>query len=439
MAVTQHTVVVRRGERVEGLKRRVYKLTVGKGKTAQVRRCTEDSVTLGSHEGNTMVIAQPGVSRFHARLELDTLGWLLTDLDSTNGTFVNGLRVLAAYLEPKAKIGLGDVELTFDVEREETELGLSQADRFGALLGGSAAMRRLFDELERIAPADSTVLLQGETGCGKDLVAQELHRHSPRRDGPFVVVDCGGLPEALIEAELFGHEKGAFTGADRTRSGAFEESHGGTLFLDEIAELPPQLQVKILRALESRQVKRLGSNEWRKIDVRVISATHQDLARLCNQRQFREDLYYRLAVLTVRIPPLRERLEDLPLLVGAILEETGAGRVSLDETLLGALRGRRWAGNVRELRNVIQRAVVLGAEAALADGADARATSTGEEPFKIAKAKAIEDFERAYLADLLERHRGNVAAAARAAEVDPAWIFRLVKRHNIDVAALRRR
>jgi transcriptional regulator with GAF, ATPase, and Fis domain len=437
MSHTLHTVVVRRGERATGLKRRVYRLSVGKGKNATVRRCVEDQVTIGSHEANQLVIAHPTVSRYHARLELAPAGYLLTDLDSTNGTFVDGMRIIQAYVEPKARIRLGEVEVLFEVEREETELGLSQADRFGALLGQSPTMRRLFDELERVAPAESTVLLQGETGSGKDLVANEIHRHSPRRDGPFVVVDCGGLPETLIEAELFGHERGAFTGADRSRPGAFEQADGGTLFLDEIAELSPALQIKLLRALEARTVKRLGSNEWRKVDVRVISATHQDLVRLCNQRQFREDLYYRIAVLTLRIPPLRDRLEDLPLLISAILEESGGvGRLELSDELMTALRGRRWAGNVRELRNVIQRAQVLGADEALGDASEQKAG--GEEPFKVAKARHIEEFEKGYLVDLLQRWHGNVAGAARAAEVDPAWIFRLVKRHGIDVAAMRR-
>jgi transcriptional regulator with PAS, ATPase and Fis domain len=208
-----------------------------------------------------------------------------------------------------------------------------------------------------------------------------------------------------------------------------------------VAELSPALQAKLLRALEARMVKRLGSNDWRKIDVRVIAATHQDLARLCNQRQFREDLYFRLAVLTVRLPPLRERLEDLPLLVHAILEESGesgGGRLQLDDRLLEALRARHWAGNVRELKNVVQRALVLGAEALVSADDDRAVRASTEEPFKIAKARAIEQFEKQYLTELLVRHRGNVAGAARAAEVDAAWIFRLVKRHAIDLAKLRR-
>jgi DNA-binding NtrC family response regulator len=435
---TVHTVAVQRAGRIEGLRRRVYRLTVGRGKGALICRSVDDAVTIGSHEGNGLVIADPTVSRFHARIELDANGFLLRDLDSTNGTHVGGLRIQAVYLPPKARLTLGEVEVLFEVQREETELGLSPSDRFGALWGQSAVMRRMFDQLGPIAAAESTVLIEGETGSGKDLVASEIHRHSPRRKGPFVVVDCGGLPEPLIEAELFGHERGAFTGAINARAGAFEEAHGGTLFLDELAELSPAVQSKLLRALEARMVKRLGSNDWRKVDVRVVAATHQDLARRCNQRLFREDLYFRLAVLKVRVPPLRERLEDLPLLVNAILDEEGAtDRFALDERLLATLRARHWAGNVRELRNVVQRALVLGA-AAFSEEAAAGGGGATQEAYKMAKARAIEEFERQYLRALLERHGGNVAQAARGAEVDPAWIFRLVKRYGIDVAALRR-
>ncbi|HEX9100577.1 MAG TPA: sigma 54-interacting transcriptional regulator [Polyangia bacterium] len=436
---TIHTVAVQRGGRVEGLRRRVYRLTVGRGKGALVCRSIDDSVTIGSHAGNGLVIADPTVSRFHARIELDRHGFLLTDLDSTNGTWVAGLRVSAVYLPPKAKLQLGDVEVLFEVQKEAEELPLLQADRFGALVGQSAAMRRLFEELRQVAASDVTVLLSGETGTGKDLAASELHRHSARRDRPFVVVDCGGLPESLIDAELFGHERGAFTGANAARAGAFEEADGGTLFLDEVAELSPMMQVKLLRAIEARTVKRLGSNDWRKVDVRVVTATHQDLARLCNQRLFREDLYFRLAVVKLRLPPLRERLDDLPLLVQAALDEIGAaGSLALDERLLSALKARHWAGNVRELRNVVQRAVVLGPNALVDEAAESRALGD-EEPYKLAKARAIEEFERRYLVGLLERHGGTVAKAARAADVDPAWLFRLIKRYQIDVASLRTR
>jgi two-component system, NtrC family, response regulator GlrR len=433
---TVHTIAVARGGRVEGLRRRIYRLTVGRGKGALVCRSIDDSVTIGSHAGNGLCIADPTVSRFHARIELDRNGFLLSDLDSTNGTYVGGMRVGAVYLPLKAKLQLGDVEVLFEVQKEAQELPLAQADRFGALVGQSAAMRRLFEELKQVAESDATVLLSGETGTGKDLAAAELHRHSARRDRPFVVVDCGGLPETLVDAELFGHERGAFTGANAARAGAFEEADGGTLFLDEVAELSVAMQVKLLRAIEARTVKRLGSNDWRKVDVRVVTATHQDLARLCNQRLFREDLYFRLAVVKLRLPPLRERLDDLPLLVQAALDETGGAGFTLDERLLQALRARHWAGNVRELRNVVQRAVVLGPAALVDEGVESRALGE-EEPYKLAKARAIEEFERRYLVGLLERNGGTVAKAARAADVDAAWLFRLIKRYKIDVASLR--
>ncbi|HEY2743929.1 MAG TPA: sigma 54-interacting transcriptional regulator [Polyangia bacterium] len=433
---TVHTIAIARAGRVEGLRRRVYRLTVGRGKGALVCRSIDDSVTIGSHSGNGLVVADPTVSRFHARIELDAHGFLLTDLDSTNGTWIGDMRVVSAYLPLKAKVQLGDVEVAFEVQRDEKELPLSTADRFGALVGQSATMRRLFQELAQVAASDATVLLSGETGSGKDLAATEIHRHSARRDRPFVVVDCGGLPESLIEAELFGHERGAFTGADSARAGAFEAADGGTIFLDEVAELSPPMQAKLLRAIEARTVKRIGSNDWRKIDVRVIAATHQDLARLCNQRLFREDLYFRLAVVRLRVPPLRERLDDLPLLVKHALDEIGGATLDLDERTLAALRARHWAGNVRELRNVVQRAVVLGPAALVDENIGAHAVG-GEEPYKEAKARAIEQFERRYLEGLLERAGGTVAKAARAADVDPAWLFRLIKRYQIDVTRLR--
>ena len=322
---------------------------------------------------------------------------------------------------------------------EEAPIAPIPIHHFGELVGRSPAMFRLFEELAQIAPSDSTVLVQGETGSGKDLVAQEIHKHSTRRDGPFVVVDCGGLPDTLIEAELFGHERGAFTGADRSRPGAFEMARGGTLFLDEIGELPLAMQTKLLRVLDARKVKRLGSNEWREVDVRVIAATHQSLAQRANQRLFRKDLYFRLAVLNLRVPPLRERLDDLPLLIRSILEEKGAlDALVIDEPLLAVLRSQTWSGNVRELRNVIERSLILGVDALASDDSDVDNPSVaGEERFKVLKALAVERFEKKYLLDLLERYKGNIAAASRAGRINKAWIFQLVRRYGISVQEIR--
>ncbi len=431
--MTHHTVLVpgALGE-PERLRRAYYRLSTGRGRDQLVYRGTADQVTIGSHPANALVLPQVTVSRFHARLELDATGYRLVDLESTNGTHVGALRIGSAYIEHKARLRFGDVEVLFEIERDEAELDLEEGARWGAALGRSPAMRRLFDQLGRAAPTPSTVLLTGETGVGKDVLAEEVHLRSGRT-GPFVIVDCGALPEGLIDSELFGHERGAFTGADSARAGAFEEAAGGTLFLDEIGELPLDVQSRLLRVLEERRVKRVGADRWHSVDVRVIAATHRDLARMCNERRFREDLYYRLSVVALRVPPLRERPEDIPLLVESFLVAAGADP-TVDRRLMAELATRRWPGNVRELRNVVERGLTLGPDHEDLDPRD----GGGEEPFKVAKARAVEAFERRYLEELLRRHNGVVAQAARAGQVDPAWIFRLVKRHGIALGAMRR-
>jgi transcriptional regulator with GAF, ATPase, and Fis domain len=433
-----HTVVVPGGPgRAEHLQRAFYRLSSGRGRDQLSYRGCDDVVTIGTHPANQLVLPQATVSRFHARIELDAVGYRLVDLESTNGTFVGALRIGSAYVVPKVKLRFGDVEAVFELEREQAALELGAGDRWGAVVGRSPVMRRLFEQLDAVAASDSTVLIVGETGVGKDLLAEELHRHSPRRDRPFIVVDCGALPEALIDSELFGHERGAFTGADVARAGAFEAAHGGTIFLDEIGELALPLQAKLLRVLERREVKRLGANHPRPVDVRVLCATHRDLPRMCNQRLFREDLFYRLSVITMRVPPLRDRIEDLPLLATTFLQEAGAS-FTLDDGVLAALSGRRWPGNIRELRNLLQNAMALGPDALADESRAAPPLSAGEQPYKVAKAHAIEQFERGFLEALLARHKGNVASAAREAQVDAAWIFRLLKRYGIERKTPRR-
>ena len=438
---THHTVVVAGAlGRAEHLRRAYYTLSSGRGRERLAFRGCADVVTIGSNPANDLVLPQAAVSRFHARIELDAYGYRLVDLDSTNGTFVAGLRIGSAYIVPKTKLRCGDVDVVFELERDHAELGLGAGERWGAVIGRSPVMRRLFEQLEQVAPTQSTVLLQGETGVGKDLIAEELHRRSTRKQGPFVVVDCGSLPEELIASELFGHERGAFTGADVARAGAFESADGGTLFLDEIGELALPLQAMLLRAIERREVKRVGSDVARSIDIRVITATHRDLARMCNQRLFREDLFYRLSVVTLRVPALRDRSNDLPLLIASFLAE-GGGSLHIDDALLESLSRRRWPGNVRELRNLLESALVVGAT--VLTNEPAISLSRGDDPnaelcYKVAKARAIERFERGYLETLLTRHQGNVAHAARVAHVDAAWLFRLIKRYDLDVRSMRR-
>jgi DNA-binding NtrC family response regulator len=294
---------------------RRFRLTVLEGPDAG-RACGPegDRATVGSAPGADLVLTDRTVSRVHFEIGVSAEGFLLRDLGSTNGTYLEGYRVREVFLRDGARLGVGQTLIEFGLDEREREVELSAQHTFGPLAGADPSMRRLFATLTRIAPTDATVLIEGETGTGKELVAQAIHQHSRRRDGPFVVVDASSLPATLIESELFGHEKGAFTGATLAKAGAFEEADGGTVFLDELGELPLELQPKLLRVLEAREVRRIGSaHAPRRVDVRVIAATNRDLRRLINQGLFRADLYYRLAVVSVLLPPLRERPGDIPL------------------------------------------------------------------------------------------------------------------------------
>src|SRR4051812_12930569 len=290
----------------------VARVTVG-----TATREFDDVVRIGSHPSNEIVLEDPTVSRFHCRLSRENGAWRIADLGSKNGTRVDGVRVLAAEIERSVTLTLGDTTLQVRLGARSSSPPSARRTSFGAIVGESVAMQKLFAILERVAASDIDVLIHGESGTGKELVATELVQRSGRADGPIVVFDCGAISPSLVESELFGHVRGAFTGADREREGAFEAADGGTLFLDEIGELPLELQPKLLRALEAREVRRVGQNRPKRVDVRVIAATNRDLEPEVNRDRFREDLYYRLAKLTVRVPPLRDRLGDIPLLVQA--------------------------------------------------------------------------------------------------------------------------
>ncbi|HEX3763849.1 MAG TPA: sigma-54 dependent transcriptional regulator [Kofleriaceae bacterium] len=307
---------------------------------------------------------------------------------------------------------------------------------FADIAGSAPVMRRLLSLLERAAATEVTILLEGETGTGKGALADAVHRASPRRHRPLVVVDCGAIPTGLIEAELFGHERGSFTGADRLRIGAFEEADGGTLFLDEIGELPLDVQPKLLRAIESRTIRRIGSNQHRPIDVRLIAATCRRLGDDARAGRFRVDLFHRLAVAHLVVPPLRERREDIPAIAARLLERLGVApeRVAalLDGDHLAALMAMPWLGNVRELRNALERLLVFGelAEALPALGA-LEPGRTHAATYAEARRRALDAFERDYLGDLLRRHGGNVAAVAAAAGLHRVHVFRLIRRHRL--------
>src|SRR3984957_5799248 len=320
--------------------------------------------SIGTHSSNDVVLFDPSVSRFHCKLTCDGAGWRVQDSGSLNGTKVNGVRVRDADLTSEGTLALGDCLLTargLEPAIEEDVPDGDASSSFGALAGTSVAMRKLFAYLEKVAASDINVLIEGESGTGKEVVASEIFQRGPRADSAFVIVDCGAISPNLVESELFGHVRGAFTGADRDRGGAFAAADGGTVFLDEVGELPLELQPKLLRALEAREIRRVGETRSRKVSVRVISATNRDLEREVNRGRFREDLYFRLAVLNVRVPPLRERIEDLLVLIRVFLAALSVPEQErlFSKEVLEELAHHDWPGNVRELRNYVERTVVL--------------------------------------------------------------------------------
>jgi DNA-binding NtrC family response regulator len=377
------------------------------------------------------VLADPTVSRHHVAIVPTAKGHLVRDLGSTNGTLINGVAVERGYLAPNAVIAIGDTRLRFEVVGGDEAAALSPDSKWGRALGASPALRRLFALLPRIAESDATVLLEGETGTGKSLIASAMHEKSPRAAGPLIVVDCGAIPPNLIESELFGHEKGAFTGATSARAGAFEAAKGGTVFLDEIGELPLDMQPKLLRVLEERVVKRIGKNDSTPLDIRLIAATNRDLRLEINQGRFRSDLYYRLNTFRLRVPPLRERREDIPLLVAHYFEEMGGGEPPA--SLLSDFARHDWPGNVRELRAAVERAVLLGDPAVwqgLSEDAPApRADDNAS--FREAKERAVGQWERDYVRALIAKHQGNISRAARAVRMDRNHLRELMLRHGI--------
>jgi len=401
----------------------------------------DGKLTVGSAEGVTLRLSDPTVSRFHAELEAGANGITVRDLGSTNGTRFADALVREVTLTVETELAFGRTRVRLSIAGAHDEVETSGLSAFGEMIGASPAMRRLYLLLERAAPTTAPVLITGESGTGKELAARALHEHSPRREGPFEIVDCGGLPPTLVEAELFGHERGAFTGADVDRQGAFERADGGTLFLDELGELPLELQPKLLRALGEGEVRRLGSQKRRKVDVRVVAATNRDLRSEVNAGRFRADLYYRLAVIHLELPPLRQRLEDLLPLVRALLERISRERgvrahFEPDEELLAELARHGWPGNVRELRNYLEQLVILRMRPAL--GQPEAQTAVEWEgllslPLRAAKDEIVTRFERSYLEHLLRSSGGNVAEAARRAGVDRGTLFRTIRRHGMKV------
>jgi transcriptional regulator with GAF, ATPase, and Fis domain len=414
-----------------------------RGKQVPIPGQVGGTITVGKSADNDLVLADETVSRKHMSVTRTEKGILLKDLGSTNGVRIGSAKVEEALVEPGAIVFVGDAEVMVRVEPKGAVLTPSAADRFQIARGGSIQMRRIFALLERMAPTDATVLLMGETGTGKDVLARSIHMASARHKGPFEVVDCGAIAATLIESELFGHEKGAFTGADRANEGAFERARGGTIFLDEIGELPLALQPKLLRVLEAREVKRLGGTKSLPVDVRIIAATMRDVQDEVTAGRFRQDLYFRLAVVPITVPPLRSRPEDIPALVEDFVARAGLD-LKVSPEVMAALRSYEWPGNTRELRNVLERALYLAqasgdTELRYVDFGTTPA-DTGEDVFHFpdgvsyrdARMKIERAFEARFVQWLLNKTGGNVRAAARAAQMDRNYLSELIRKHGVD-------
>ena len=396
---------------------------------------------IGAHPDCEFDLRDDATSRFHAQIEMDAIGHRLLDLDSKNGTYVNGFRVRDVYLTNGATIQIGGAIIEFRLEEKSVDIELSKGNRFGNMLGQSTGMREIFAMLSKVSPSDITVLIEGESGTGKELVAEAVHMHSKRSNGPFVVFDCSAVAPTVIESELFGHVKGAFTGAVSDRKGAFQQADGGTLFLDELGELPLDLQPKLLRALEQKTVRPVGGDAPQPFNARIIAATNRDLAAQVSDGRFRSDLYYRLAVMKIVLPALRDRQDDIPMLVDhflSLVSQDSGQHVQVGYETIRKLQRHSWPGNIRELKNFVDRAAILATNDRLEtkyllppstnkqhegegskDNASEQAMNAIASglPFKDAKARLITHFERAYWEALLAEHKGNVSAAARQAGI----------------------
>lgn len=400
-----------------------------------------EEVLVGTGDGCDLVLSDERISREHLALTLQEIGGVqVRDLESLNGTIYQGSRLTQATLPIGATLKLGHSFLRLQPGPMHLDLAPSQQRKFGELVAESLSMRELFAVLELAAPTSSTILIEGETGTGKELCARAIHEHSARRQGPFVAVDCGALPEDLLDSELFGHVRGAFTGAAIDRAGAFQRASGGTIFLDELSGISLKAQARLLRVLEERRVRPVGSDREVEIDVRVVAASTRGLEQRVAEGSFRPDLFYRLAVVRVQLPPLRARREDIPLIVEAMMRQRGleSGEVAGDN--LHRLMAHTWPGNVRELRNIIERAIALSPGARSFEGlrlavypqeAEEQLTVRTDLPYSEAKRMLLEVFEYRYLNDLITRCEGNISVASREANIDRKHLRDLLRRNGL--------
>jgi DNA-binding NtrC family response regulator len=398
-------------------------------------RLERGTYVVGASSRADFVVDDDSVSRRHASLTLTPRGVLVEDLKSSNGTFYLGQRVEKMVLALGSHLRIGDIELYIDADPAALEAGGSGPERYRELLGVSAPMRELFLKLARLEGSLVNILILGESGTGKELIARSIHQGSAVARGPFVPVDCGAIPSGLIASTLFGHRKGAFTGAVTSQVGAFEAANDGTLFLDEIGELPLEAQPALLRALESGHIQPVGETTPRPVRVRVLAATNRDLGAAIEQEQFRQDLYYRLAVVLLQVPPLRDRTEDIEVLVRRFASEAGCG--TLPKDVVAELRRRHWPGNARELRNAVQAYIAVGTlpqprgSSASALDACLRQHVADLPPYDELKRDVIDRLTRSYLMALMSHTGGNQSAAARVSGLERSYLRTLLGRYEL--------
>jgi len=406
---------------------------------------SDEEITVGTAATNTLVLTDPTVSRFHATFQAVPGGILVIDRGSTNGIVVANVRVERGVVSPGAIVRVGRTSLRVS-HGFGGAVELFPEGELDGLLGGTDEMRRLMNSITRVASSTVPVLIVGESGTGKDLVARAIHQNGGQSRRPLVTVDCGALPGSLLASELFGHERGAFTGADRTRKGAFELADGGTLFLDEIGELPLEHQPALLGALERQRFRRVGGSTEINVNVRVVCATHRDLPRCVNEGTFRLDLYYRLAVVSLRVPSLRDRIDDIPLLARHFASQLGAAD-TFDECFPPAsiehLKRHAWPGNVRELRNFVEATLALGAsfgeQESVVEGSgpsrDLGSEGISEQilkmPYHLARSRVVGNLERQAVQFWLRECGGNVSSAAKRMGINRSHLYSLLDRHRL--------
>lgn len=399
------------------------------GKTKEIP-LRHDRILIGSDMSCNIVLDDDYVSGEHCELLRIKQGYILRDLGSTNGTYLRDSLIKQSYLRLEEEVLLGETSFYLKGSQEEEKIDCAHSDHFCGMVGKSEALRRLFTKIERVAPTDHTVLISGETGSGKELIARALHELSERREQPYVIVNCGAISSTLIESELFGHEKGSFTGAHHRRLGAFEQAQGGTLFLDELGELPLDLQPKLLRVLENRTIKRVGSAAEINVDLRIVAATHRNLSDLVKQGKFREDLFYRLSIVPLHLPSLRDRKEDIPILIEHFIRQaTGSLTKTFSEEAIKKMQSYRWPGNVRELKNIVMRSLIFSESKKVMPG-DLDLPQE-KDTNQISHILSLSDVEKLKIEEVLKQTEGNKTKAASVLGIAKSTLFKKIKEHKL--------